>query len=320
MTITRAIVSLSFLISLGLSYAHGGLTPLSEEERARLIDSPERTADLHTPGFYGLLMNANTWDGRIAGSDVILPDFSALLSSPAEYQGEAFLIEGKLEALKPIDQPLDPAWKGVQAVVLNAHQADQVIGPHRVPEGETTQPPRRRVVLVYLTHPPELETTQEQGYLVPSRRMQNQWVRVVARFSHLQNQPDRQGRMRAYPVFVGHAVQMTGMEDMAFAPGGSSMIPPAAIPLVLLVLLLAAYFMVRRMMSAQRSKGGGRLAEVIEARRAARGETKREEVFEEEDISDLPDDPVAALETLHGRRSKPDAEIWRDTHSDGGNP
>lgn len=279
------------VIALVLSAMDIAAAPaLSDADRDRLVDG---TTDLNAQldqeqGLYVLLRNAAGWKaddfaGDLGAAVAPPPDYAYLKAHPAEVRGSVYLIEGWAAQAdrypnadaglgrQKLQNLIDPAW-GEQVTRWT------IVTKEKDP-GST--------IIVLFTDP-------EAKMPTPGK---DQKVRVAARFYKLWTIKDAAGQPFTYPVFVGGAAEVVA-DDSAGAGGR----PTKTMITIALVMVLAAFFGMRFMMNRVNASGRARTAALIEARRRDRFEHEEEE---QQEIEDLPEDPIAALEAL---RKKHDSE------------
>jgi len=252
--------------------------PLTDSQRVAVEDVADRSANIDETGLYALLDNAATWPSRIDAvlPGARLPDVQLMREQPGAVRGELFVIDGVLEAIAaptvyvPSRVLSEPGWEDVEA--WHIRMADGTLA------------------IVCLTDPPDVAGEGVNGQRVPT--IENLTVRAPGRFFKLLNTPGQDDNWRTYSVFVGHTARITGGAAPAAAKEGDGFSPlPYAVLFVGVVLLVLLFGYVRA-----KAKQPSRLAERLERR-------STDEDYEVR--TDLPEDPVAALETLDREHDLP---------------
>lgn len=272
---------------------------LSEADRQLLADgTADNTDDLDTqPGLYVLLRNASTWKGDDFGGDAGAavappPDYAFLKTKPDQARGNVYLIEGWLMgadrwptlANHSSDKlAVDPAW------------GDQVTRWTVVTE--KGNPAATIIVLFY--DPNAKMSAPEPGSK----------VRIAARFHKLWTIKDQDGKPFTYVTFVGGAAQATeaaGGASRSTADGSMSMVK-TAITAIFAVIVVFFFIRIAMRKFAGKSGSGHQLGDRLEEMRRKRERLEEEEGgVVEEDIDDLPDDPIEALEALRHKHDVDD--------------
>ncbi len=266
---------LSLLISLSVSAgAWAAQPPLTDDQRQQLLTARDYSQQLDEAAWYPLLDNA----GRMNSADKAgarYPDLEQLLSQPADFRGELFVIEGLLAApprtLPRLARP--GPWSGrlQQWVIQTDSETDQV-------------------VLLYLVEPPADKERPKVGEPV--------WI--VARFYKVWDERrDYDAKMLRYAVFVGRTVNAGGRGGGGSAAqrkgvglgGGVSAVIAAV------VVMAGGYYILRRRIAAQNQLGSERVS-----RRRRELEQAPDEPSADETDEPLPEDPVEALRELERRQ------------------
>lgn len=193
------------------------IPPLTPPQREQLAHgTQDDSPNFDESGLYPLLSNALAWhdgDERWA----VVPDYDAMLKSPAQYRGQLMLIEGRFAGVP----------SGRQSLTVHGLTRP---GPW---DGKLEQWPilvrtdPDLVVLAYLVNPPPLPTTGRQ-------------VRLAARFYKVWNHPDQNNEMTNYLTFVGHGTQVPA----ASANAAQEQPSMAMLLLVVIVILAGALVLV----------------------------------------------------------------------------
>lgn len=265
---------------------------LSESDRERLADGTTDRDDVldQQDGLYVLLRNASTWQGDDFSGDAGAavappPDYGFLKDKPEQARGNAYLIEGwfissdRWPTKDNHDQENllragDPAW------------GDQVTRWTIVTEKDNPD----ATIIVLFNDPTAKMTAPEPG----------DKVRIAARFHKLWRITSATGTPYTYAVFVGGASEQVQAAGSTSAAGGSV---SNFTKILGAIVVVGGFFVAMRVLMKRVSKGGGggtmvrdRLDEMRREREALE---QRGEVDEaEEEIDDLPEDPIAALEAL----------------------
>ncbi|MFN3167021.1 MAG: hypothetical protein ACE37H_08160 [Phycisphaeraceae bacterium] len=278
-----------FFILLGLllfSYPALAAPKLTDADEQRLADGTTDNDDLldQQNGFYVLLRSAGRWRGDDfagdAGAKVAPPaDFDYIRKHPAEVRGNVYLIEGWLaqhdrypnaEAGLGRDKLynlIDPSWgERVTRWTIVTEEDD----------------PSATVIVIF----------NDPNAKMP-KPGENAEVKVAARFYKLWTIKDATGKPFTYPVFVGGAAEV--VEESGGVGSGSSASSTWQAALFGVITVVVAFYIFRFLMNKMNSGKGQRTAALIAARRRDRDE--QGEVLAE-DIDDLPDDPIAALDAL----------------------
>lgn len=269
---------------------------LSEADRERLADGTTDRNDVldQEDGFYVLLRNAAKWRGDDFAGDAGAavappPDYGFLKDKPEQARGNVYMIEGWIAGAD--------RWP-----TLNNHSSDKLYRSGDPSWGDqvtrwtlvTERDNPNATVIVLFNDPNAKMTAPEPGSK----------VRIAARFHKLWQIPSSTGKPFTYPVFIGGAAEQTEQAAESTAVSGAT---SSLSKILAAVVIVAGFFFVMRFLMKRVSTGGGggtmvrdRLEEMRRDREAA--EHRGDYEIEEEDINDLPDDPIAALEML--RRKK----------------
>jgi hypothetical protein len=267
---------------------------LSESDRELLGDTTtDRDDVLDTQrGFYVLLRNATTWRGDDFAGDAGAavappPDYAFLKDKPEQARGNVYLVEGWLagadrwptlenHSSDKLDNTIDPAW------------GEQVTRWTIVTERGN----RDATVIVLFADPNAKMVAPEAGSK----------VRVAARFHKLWTIPSSNGAPFMYPLFIGGASETLETAAASSPTSGATSMLTKVLGAVVIV---AGFFFAMRVLMRRVSTGGGggtmlqdRLDEMRRQREAS--EQQDDDILEE-DLDDLPDDPIAALEALRSK-------------------
>jgi len=264
MNVATALLSIALLAAV---------PPLDDTQQQIIASAQDDSLRLDEAAWYPLLRNAAQWQaGDEAGARI--PDYDALLDTPADLRGELFLIEGRF-AGRP------------RAIVLARP------GPwgERVTEWVIqTDPENDEVAVVYLVDQPIGEGVKQP--------MAGQQVRVAARFYKVWSQRDLNNQPQRFLTFVGHSLTYEGLGPA----------PPITnnawqLALGLLVMIGAALFFGRRMLSLGKPRPlPSRVLRERDLDDAVNAGQRDSE--ESDDEPDLPDDPDAALAELEKRAER----------------
>ena len=263
---------------------------LSQADRQLLADgTTDRDGNLDEQGgVYVLLRNAATWPGDDFGGDAGAavappPDYGFLKDKPEQARGNAYLIEGWFAGAD--------RWP-----TLVNHSRDKLYNLGDPAWGEqvtrwtiVTERDNPDATVIVLFNDPEAK----MAALEPGSK-----VRIAARFHKLWAIPSSNGKRYIYPVFVGGAAEQTEKAPASTEASGAT---SSLTKILGAIVVVAGFFFVMRILMRRVSAGGGggtMLRDRIEAmRREREGHVQRADEAEE-DIDDLPDDPVAALDAL----------------------
>ncbi len=274
---------LMVIMVLGVASLALGVQPtLTARQREQLATATDYSQQLDEAAWYPLLEN-------VAGLDVTdkagarYPDLVTLLTEPAAYRGELFVVEGLLAAPpRTLPRTARPGtWSGkLQQWVIQ------------------TDAQRDEVVLLYLVDPPSDATRPKVGDAV--------WT--IARFFKVWDETRAaDGKMRRYAVFVGRTVNRggpgageAGGAGGVGKGGGSIGLGGGFTALVVAVVVLAGgFYYLRKRIAAQNSIDCD-----VPSRRENRHERGEDEAAEEDIGDPLPEDPVEALRELERRKTE----------------
>lgn len=257
---------------------------LSQADRQRLADgTTDRDAVLdQQDGLYVLLRNASTWQGDDFGGDAGAavappPDYSYIKDKPQQARGNVYLIEGWLVGAD-------------RYPTLDNHDRDKLMRAGNPDWGDrvtrwtiVTEKGNAQATLLVLFNDPNAQIK------APAKGTE---LRIAARFYKLWTINDVSGKPFTYPVFVG------GAHDIVAPPRSTGSSGPWNLQTAIFAIagVVAVFFILRWMLGRLHAGGGQRTRELIETRRSER-ESHGEDA-EDEDIDDLPDDPIAALDML----------------------
>ena len=285
-----------FLLLLLVSCPVLAAPELTDDQRDRLKDGTTDRNDVldREDGLYVLLRNASTWQGDDFSGDAGAavappPDYQFLRDTPEKARGNVYLIEGWLmraERWPTLDNHdtemlrrfSNPAW------------GDQVTRWTVVTEKGNAD----ATIIVLFNDPNAKMIAPKDGSP----------VRIAARFHKLWTIPSADGKPFTYPVFVGGAAEQVASTGSSTSSGGGTS------PLTLVlggVLVVAGFFVGMRYLMRRLSTqtgGGTMLQDRLDEMRRQREAAEVNEPEEEEDASDLPEDPVAALDVLRDRHEQ----------------
>ena len=262
---------------------------LSENDRQRLADgTTDRDDNLDEQGgLYVLLRNAATWQGDDFSGDAGAavappPDYGFLKGKPEQARGNVYLIEGWLAG--------SDRWP-----TLVNHSRDKLYNLGDPAWGEqvtrwtivTERGNKDATVIVLFNDPNAKMISPEPGSK----------VRIAARFHKLWVIPSSNGKPYTYPVFVGGAAEQTEQAAGSTSASGAT----SSLAKVLgAVVIVAGFFFAMRILMRRVSVGGGGGTMVKDRLEEMRREREKNEPIDnvEEDIEDLPDDPIEALNVL----------------------
>jgi hypothetical protein len=274
---------------------------LTESDRQRLVDGTTDGDEVldQQDGFYVLLRNAATWKGDDFSGDAGAavappPDYAYLKGKPAEVRGNVYLIEGWFMGAD--------RWP-----TLVNHSSDKLSRAGDPDWGEqvtrwtiVTEKDNAAATIIVIFNDPQAKMIAPE----PGSK-----VRIAARFHKLWEIPSSDGKPFTYPLFIGGAAEITEAAGSAGSASRGDEISNLTKVLAAIVVVAGFFFAMRILMRKVAAGGGGgnmmqdRLAELRREREAY----ERQEAGDpdEEDIDDLPDDPIAALDAL---RQKHEAE------------
>ncbi|MFK7789533.1 MAG: hypothetical protein AB8C95_08610 [Phycisphaeraceae bacterium] len=280
------------IIVLLLSCSVFAAPELSEADRQRLADGTTDRDDVldQQDGFYVLLRNAAKWQGDDFAGDAGAavappPDYGFLKDKPEQARGNVYMIEGWMagtdrwptlvnHSSDKLYRAGDPSW------------GDQVTRWTLVTERENDD-----ATVIVLFNDPNMKMAEYE----PGSK-----VRIAARFHKLWVIPSSTGKPYTYPVFIGGAAEQIEKASSATSASGAT---SSLSKVLAAIVVVAGFFVVMRILMKKVSAGGGggtmvqdRLEEMRREREAA--QQKGLDVEEDEDIDDLPDDPIAALDVL----------------------
>lgn len=258
---------------------------LSERQRQDLAAAQD-DREFREQAFYALIEHVRGWKPPHSPADLgasirLAPDFEAMTDRPGEFRGDLCRITGELLQ----QTALGPPYEGVSEWFVRA-------------DGDGTP------VIVYVA----LDDTTKQAAATAAqaaasqadaapRFSDRQHVQVDARFYKRMRLAARDGRMRAYPAFVGRFPIALATPASASAPvpavtphRGLDLLGVLAGPMVLLVLV---FFGLRVWVS--------RKSRAVEAKHALSSRWPGVLDDEVDDAAGLPDDPAEALAELKRR-------------------
>ena len=279
------------LLVLLLAWPGVAAPEMSESDRQRLADGTTDRDDVldQQDGFYVLLRNAATWKGDDFSGDAGAavappPDYAFLKDKPEQARGNVYLIEGWLayadrwptlvnHSSDKLLRAGDPAW------------GDQTTRWTIVTEKDNAE----ATIIVLFNDPNAKMTAPEAGSK----------VRLAARFHKLWMIRDTNGLPFTYATFIGGAAEV--VEEASAAPsssGGSS----SMTKVLAAVVIVGGFFVAMRFLMRRTSGSGGagtKLQDRLdELRREREAHERQEGEDQDEQVDDLPEDPVAALDVL----------------------
>ncbi|MBX2850765.1 MAG: hypothetical protein KTR15_03345 [Phycisphaeraceae bacterium] len=268
---------------------------LTEADRQRLADgTSDNTGVLdQEDGFYVLLRNASTWKGGDFSGDAGAavappPDYGFLKAKPEQARGNVYLIEGWLAG--------DDRWP-----TLVNHSSDKLVRAGDPSWGDQvtrwtiiTEKDNPGATVIVLFNDPNAKMTAPK----PGSK-----VRIAARFHKLWTIRSSDGTPYTYPVFIGGAAEQTEQASASTAAGGAT---SSLTKILAAIVIVAGFFVVMRILMKKVSTGSGGGTQLHDRLEEMRREREREASGQqgdeaEEDIDDLPEDPVAALRVLRER-------------------
>ena len=257
-----------YVLTLILVCPAWAVVPLTEAQRAQLSTATDFGPRFDEAALYPLLANAAQWTpGDEAGATI--PDYAAILQTPADHRGELFLIEGDFAGRAQLIGPLTRSgpWDGKlqEWVLLTDRKADEV-------------------AVVYLIDPP---TPVDQPPATGAK------VRLPARFYKVLHDRDQDGNPTDYLIFVGR-----GADVITSGSGGST--SAGSKILLLVVILMALCWFTLRKVKRQTWPSSRRTAQSSMARQAPGDGNNGDQEPSGPDES-LPEDPAKALDVLHDR-------------------
>lgn len=263
---------------------------LSESDRQRLADGTTDRDDVldEQPGFYVLLDNASTWQGDDFAGDAGAavappPDYDFLKDKPGQARGNTYLIEGWVAG-----SDRWPTKENHDSDKLHT-TLDPALGEQVTRWTIITEKGNPDATVIILFHDPTAKMTAPK----PGAK-----VRIAARFHKLWTINASTGKSFAYPVFVGGASELV---EQASGSGSASGSTSSFTKILGAIVIVGGFFYVMRILMRKVSAGGGggvMLRERLEEMRRDRESLVQRGEDDEEDIDDLPEDPVAALEAL----------------------
>ncbi|NBC10324.1 MAG: hypothetical protein GVY24_01130 [Planctomycetes bacterium] len=282
-------VGLCGLLVWGVAQAADAAEPLLTEARRAQLSTARDGAALDEGALYALLDAAVDWPA-FEPRGATVPDYVALMESPAEHRGDKFLIEGGYVAsgVHRLARP-GPWGSALHFWVIKFGDIDSEAGDN--------------VAVVLMVDPEgDLET--------PNPR---QPVRVPAVFYKVWRDQERHsGKPTDFLTFVARAGALSQVmvgEPVAAEEGDSALLKSSGpLAIVIVIALGAAWFALRRMLksmqaAAAKASGArvhyeGDVAEQIELR------------------DDLPEDPVEAMAVLQAEHDAAEAERAKQAKRD----
>lgn len=267
--------------------------PLTRSQQIRLETATDNLPTVDEAAFYALLENAAQWNapGR-SEEDLLIPNMKRILANPAAYRGKLCVIEGKLEAARPVDVSFEK-WKDTRVWYLRMSDG----------EADPAKLYTNTLVPVYLSTPLPLPMTRTpEGQYIISRSDYGRTVRVIARFFKvLEDRPlgaTTPTQVRQYPVFVGHTAQFVAAGSRSEKPG----------PTVFILVMLGAIggYIVLRFLLARKVATQPSRIDALREQRARRLAALGEEEPEDQ-TPDLPEDPVDAMDLLDRQAKENDS-------------
>ena len=248
--------------SIALLAAMVSVPQLTQKQHLQLKSATDGEPQFDRPAIFPLLRNALLWQTPVSRAGATIPDYEAIATSPEQYRGKLFLIEGDLARIVSIcELAQGGAWDG--------KLKEWDIRVNRDPT---------MTAVVFLVDPP-----------TDPRRASR--VQLVARFYKLMRRRDvQQGELTDFAVFVGR----TGTRlRSSFFLGPR----PRPTPIWLLMAALAlgtGYVLIRRCLRGHPVLGRRR----IDTYEPAVGTTG----CDTDPGDSLPQDPAKALEKLQRRQ------------------
>ena len=221
--------------------------------------------------------------GHVGASVAPPPDYRFLKDKPAEARGNVYLIEGWFVG-------------GDRWPTLVNHSSDKL---YRAGDPSWGDQVTRWTIVTEKDNP---DATVIVLFNDPNAKMaspkQSSKVRIAARFHKLWTIPGSTGIPYAYPVFIGGAAETIEQTSAGNTRGGAT----SSISIVLAgIVIVGGFFVVMRILMKKVAAGGGggnQLRDRLEEMRREREALEQRGELDEEDIDDLPEDPVAALDVL----------------------
>jgi hypothetical protein len=255
------------LVLCWLVFTMSGVAPLSLQQRERLssvVDGPDQRDD----GFAALVEHVAQWSRDGSGDEPIRlqPDIQAMIDRPASFRGDLCRIRGTIDQQRRLDPPNDRVWEWF------------VRG----------RGPERRPLLVYVVNlnQPQLFRDGDE-------------IQIDARFYKRVDLAARDGRMRAYPAFVGALPTLAMPEGVAASAADRSMQRMMMIAGPIIAMLIA--FAVLMVYARRRRPMAQPTLHHRETLPGAGGSPGVDE------SSGLPDDPAEALAELKRRAAQDDS-------------
>jgi len=260
---------------LFVTLLQGAVPPLTQQQQTQLDTAQDYTASWDEGPLYPLMQNALQWE-TLDEAGAMIPDYEAVKAQPDEYRGRLFVIEGQLggppeQITKPMARP-GPWDNRIQRwSVLIRTDPDEV-------------------AVVYLVNPPSIEKTPRASIR----------VRLLCRFYKVWRFKDLNDQPTDYLVFVGKTTREAAPNQMQ-RKYQSQELPLVKMLVLLFVAAAALVYIFRRGMgiSVQPKPLRGQLA-----RREAVAQRETNPQEDTDEPTDLPEDPVDALDELASRHKQ----------------
>lgn len=273
---------------------------LSDSQITRLKTAKDNSGTIDEAAFYALLENLSDWTYDTAvydpnkppgvvpprAEDRLDPNFSLIRENTEKYRGRIFTIVGKLIMSRKVENLSREGWEDVTALTIQ-------VGDLSKPLKSLTNDD---MVIVYLTHPPEL--TRAVLDLTGQPAEAGSTVKIYTRFYKSIQIKNRNGEPKPYLAFVGRSIEGNiQVESNKFV-----------YMIVGLVLFLLAAFIWLQVYT--RRKAAERVIE-----RQNRARERIQERADEPDLN-LPKDPIEALSMLETLEVDDENEKLGEMHRD----